>query len=195
MRHRIPVVADIAGGAPRVAIHLSPHCSTCSTPYWHKLNTIGRPGCASASPILRKPRACGVHLHLCGAAPVVLQVIESPFGIRLRVLFLVLKASLVTGAGLGPGEEYIRFSNPWCARSRRALSCRGICCSVNIPVDVAFAFPGVVDVDVNVSGILHAGGHLVGGFAHNLSDTLSANLFQLFHPIGGVFASPLYGTG
>ena len=52
--------------------------------------------------------------------------------------------------------------------------------------------PGIVDVDVHIT----RGGHAVLAIASAvsltiLSSTVSAKWFQLFQPIGGVFANPL----
>ena len=44
-------------------------------------------------------------------------------------------------------------------------------------IRVALAFPGVVDVDVNVAGIFHAGGdNLVGGVANVLVSDLAGEV-------------------
>ena len=56
---------------------------------------------------------------------------------------------------------------------------------------VALALPGVVDVDVDVAGIAHAGGnHGVGGWrGRRRRSPCRRRWFQLFQPMGGVAAS------
>ena len=54
---------------------------------------------------------------------------------------------------------------------------------------IAAHLPAIVDDDVLVAGIFHAVcGHGIGDGLDDPSLTLQANLFQLFHPMGGVWA-------
>jgi len=57
---------------------------------------------------------------------------------------------------------------------------------MNESLSIAFPFPGVVDIDVNLSGVLHPAGD--DGIGLAWSSTRSAKWFQRFHSMGGVSA-------
>ncbi len=102
------------------------------------------------------------------AAPVILQVIESPVNVLLRILRLVSVTAFVTGASL---------------RTRRRINSDFQSLSMNVIHEslhvgefligpdpaplIASALPAIIDVDVGVASVLHAiAGDGIGSRAH-----------------------------
>ena len=175
----------------------APRSTASSTPHSHMLKTIGRPVARSASRIV--VYASRVSWPV-GVAPVVLQVVDAPRGVALRVLRLVVRRARPPGAGLRArvgvdaelealrvdvvGERLHARREPLRVGHDRA-------------VGVAAHLPAVVDHDVLVAGVLHAArdqrvGRLRGSAC---SLTLQPNLFQLFQPIGGAQGEAVRRSG
>ena len=117
-------------------------------------------------------------LHHFGdeAAQVVLQVVDAPVGIHFRVLLFVAQRARISGAGLRSRPGVDADLQPLGMNIvREGFHVRKFGVGVQHAVGVALAFPSVVDVDVDVAGVFHAGGHdLVGGSADVLVGTLPA---------------------
>ena len=108
-------------------------------------------------------RGGGFH-HLAEAAQIVLQIINSPVGVGLRVLFFVIVAAFKSGASFWSGR---RINSQLQSFAVNVIGERFHVGKFFVGLDdalrVAFAFPGVIYIDVNVSGVAHAGGdHRVG---------------------------------
>src|SRR5262249_9577097 len=102
-----------------------------------------------------------------GAAPVVLQIVDTPGAPGLRVLLFVLVAALVIGTGFGAGG---RVDADLEALAVDIIGQRfhvgKLAVGLNVPLGVAPSLPRVVDVDVDVTGVFHAArDHGVGDFA------------------------------
>ena len=138
----------------------------------------------------------GGHHRGAEAAEVVLQVVDAPGGVELGVLHLVVERGGEAGAGLGPGrgvDAELEALGVHVVGQR--LHVGELRVGVQHAVGVALALPGVVDVDVDVAGVFHAGGDdLVGGVANVLVGDLVAKKFQLFQPMGGVCATTCGGA-
>src|SRR5258708_4294319 len=103
-----------------------------------------------------------------GRVPVVLQIIDSPGSPRARILFFMAVAGLETGAslaarsGINADLEAFRMH----IISKR-FHVRELLVGLYVSILVALGLPGVVDVDIDVTGIAHAAGcHCVGDLAH-----------------------------
>src|SRR6185369_16526458 len=102
------------------------------------------------------------------ATPVVLQVINSPGSVGAGVLFLVTVTAFVTGAGVGTGRRINPELQTFAVNIiGQRLHVRKFLVGLDVTLRVAAGFPGVVNVDVSVSGCPHAvTGHGVGNTAH-----------------------------
>ena len=103
-------------------------------------------------------------------AEVVLEVVESPGGVCVGILLLVAEGGGVAGAGFvaGTGVE-ADFEALGVDVVGEGLHVREFGVGGDVALSVAGAFPGVVNVDVDVAGIFHAGGDdLVSGGADTL---------------------------
>ena len=109
------------------------------------------------------------HIHLLAKrAEIVLEIVNFPSSIGLRVLRLMAEAARVTCAGLLPRRRIDAEFKPFAVDvGRERLHIRKLGVRVNDPVCIALALPGVVDVHVYVTSVAHAGAyHLVGRGAH-----------------------------
>src|SRR5215469_3200291 len=99
----------------------------------------------------------GRRLHLLAkAAQIVLQVVDSPRSIRLRVLFLVSEAPFELRAGLRAGRGINSKLETFAMDVvRQRLHIRKFAVSLDDSLCITLSLPGVVDVDVDVSGITH----------------------------------------
>ena len=101
------------------------------------------------------------------AAEVVLEVVEAPGGVEIGVLLFVAEGGGVASAGLGAGAGVdADFQSLGVDVVGEGFHVGEFRVGVQDAGGVALAFPGVVDVDVDVAGVFHAGGdELVGGAA------------------------------
>ena len=108
-----------------------------------------------------------LHDRFDEAAEVVLEVVDAPGGVHLCVLLLVAQRGDVTAAGLGSGAGVdADLEALGVDVVGEGLHVRELGVGVQHAAGVALGLPGVVDVDVDVAGVLHAGGdELVGGVA------------------------------
>ena len=111
----------------------------------------------------------GVRVDPPGAAPVVLEVVDPPFRIGLRVLLLMAVTARVAAAGHRPGRGVdAQFQSPAVHVIRERLHVGKLGIGNDVAVGIASAFPGVVDVDEDVARRGHAvAHHRVRGFTHD----------------------------
>ncbi len=118
------------------------------------------------------------HDILTEAAQIVLQIIDAPVGIHLGVLLFMAERALELGACLGSRPGVNADLQPFGMDIvGQRLHVGKLFVGVEHSSLVALALPGVVDVDVDVPGILHARGHeLVSGGAHALVVDLAGEI-------------------
>ncbi len=93
-------------------------------------------------------------------AEIVLQIIDAPLGVGLCVLLLMVQAAGVASAGLGSRAGVdAELQSLGMNVVTEGLHVGELCVRVNHTLRIALSLPGVVDVDVDVSCIFHAGAH------------------------------------
>src|ERR1035441_2100554 len=135
-----------------------------STPH----HPASRSRCAPAGwpPRTRTPPRTGGLAHATTSAPVVFEIVDAPGRVGLGVLFFVLVAALVAGAGLGTGRGIdAEFEALAVDVGGQRLHVGEFVVGGDIAGGIAAGFPGIVDVDVDIAGLAHAGlddgvGHL-----------------------------------
>src|ERR1051326_5300986 len=99
---RLPAVADVARRAPEVSTNLRAPLPHLVAAVLAQAVDDWAPGLQQRVTHLLVDRLhVLVFVDVAGAAPVILQVVEAPRRILLRVLLLVSEAAFVAGAGLG----------------------------------------------------------------------------------------------
>jgi len=175
----VPVGLDVAGGAPEVAAEGGRPLPDRIPPVLAEGKDDGAAG--GFERLGHLVIGCDHEAHLRGAvvgglffhhgrdeaAEVVLEVVDTPGGIEIGVLLLMAERGLVTAAGLGAGGGVnADFEALGVDVVGEGLHVRELGVGVQDAAGVALALPGVVDVDVDVAGVFHAGGDdLVGGVA------------------------------
>ena len=133
-------------------------------------------------------------LESLGVAPVVLEIVDAPLRIGLRVLEFVAAAAGPAAAGLPARiriDAQLQALRVHVVGQRFHAGGKVLGVRVDETFRVAFAVPAVVDVHVQVAGVFHAArDHGIGGLADHLFVDVAGELFQLFQPICGVFARP-----
>ncbi len=106
--------------------------------------------------------------HVAQAAQVVLQIVDAPVGICLSVLFFMAIAALIFCAGLGTrGGVNSQLQSFSVNVVGQGLHVRKLAIGMKNALGVALTLPGVVNVDVNITGVAHsAGDHSVGLCTH-----------------------------
>ena len=129
-----------------------------------------------------------LHHHVADkTAQVVLQVVDTPGSVKLRVLLLMAVRSFVAGAGLGSRRRVDANLEPLGMDIiGQGLHVGKLVVRVQYAVGVALAFPRVVNVHVDVSSVLHPGGdNLVGGSANVLVGHLPGEVIPTVPAHGG----------
>ena len=183
----VPVGIDVAGGAPEVAAERG-------RPLPHGVPAVlaerEDDGAAGGLEGFAHFVVGGHHeAHLLGlvvgrlllhdrgdeAAEVVFEVVDAPGGVDFGVLLLVAERAVVAGAGFGAGAGVdADLEALGVDVVGEGFHVREFGVGMQFAAGVALAFPGVVDVDVDVAGVFHAGGdELVGGVADVLVGDLA----------------------
>ena len=103
IQHAVPLVADIAGGAPQIAAYLRSPLLHAAQSVFAKAEHDGSLGAfQSLSHLLIDRLKLFVFVDRTGAAPVVLQVIDAPGRVHLGVLLFIPVAARITAAGAWP---------------------------------------------------------------------------------------------
>src|ERR1019366_1111685 len=115
-------------------------------------------------------RGLGQHDVLAKAAKVVLEVVDAPGSVELGVLDFVVQRGWVAGAGFASGSRVdAKLEALGVNVVGQSFHVREFVVGVKDTAGIAFAFPGVIDVDVDVAGVFHPGGNdLVGGVTNVL---------------------------
>src|SRR5260370_20448921 len=158
----LPSVLDVSRGAPKISYTVRPEPWPASAPFANaKDNRPARGVQRGAHDLIRRAR-----ILRRAAAPVILQIIHTPSRILPRVLKLISTAARTALAslcsGVGIQAEFQAFGMDIVGErlhARRKMFGIGH----DVPVAVALHLPAVIDNNVLVAGILHAGGdHRIG---------------------------------
>src|SRR5215472_13433324 len=171
LHHALVGVIDVAGGAPEVAAGFIAPCPNIVAAVLAQAVHDGAVGGVQRFAHLLVHGTHGrVGIEVAGATPVVLEVIDAPFSVGFCVLGFVAVAAFITGAGVrtGRGVDAELQSLGGNIVGER-LHVGELLVAMNNAFGVAVALPGVVDVEVDVSGIAHtAGDEGIGHFADRL---------------------------
>ena len=158
----VPARINIAGGAPGVADILCPVPGFVVAPFADAEQD--RPAGGVQRVAHGGVGADGVNVF--GIAPVVFQIVDAPLGVGECVLVFVATAAGVAGAGgvagVGVDADLQAFGVDIIGQGFHAGG-EAFFIDLNLAVFVALAVPAVVDVDVFVARVFHAGcDHSVG---------------------------------
>ena len=201
--HALPGIVDVARGAPEIAAHVGAPLPHIVPAVLAKAVDDGAAGLEQCLMHFLVGLVHDLHLlclivgrllahDLAKTAEVILQVVDAPLRIGLGVLLFMPIAARVLSAGFGPGtgvDADLQSFGVDVVGQR--LHVGKFVVGLDESIGVALALPGVVDVDVDVAGIAHAGGHHARQRrrARPHHSRVPAKWFQLFHPMGGVAAT------
>src|SRR5208337_3785942 len=137
----------------------------------------------------------GALVDLVAAAPIVLQIVDAPFCPGFGILFFVAIGGFIAGAGSGAGAgidaEFEALGmdvigqglhiGKFFVREDVAVF---IAAGHPGAIDRAALFPGVVDIDIDVSGVGHAANRLVIDAAGELVPTVPAHGRRFSETVG-----------
>ena len=99
-------------------------------------------------------------VDISGAAQVVLQVVNAPGSIGFGILHFVAETAFIHGAGLWSGRRVdTNLQSLGMHVIREGLHVGKLPVGDDISFRVPFILPGVINIDIDVSQLAHAGGH------------------------------------
>src|SRR5258705_743552 len=168
-RHRIPRITNVTRGAPKISTNVRaplPHVKPAILAKAVNKRTLGRQQRVTHFLIDRGHLL--VRVESPGATPVVLQIVDSPCRIGASVLFFVPITPFITGARVWPRrgiDSQLQSLFMYIVRERFHI--RKLLVGLDISLRVAGPFPGVVNVDVNVTRLFHTvAGHRISNAAY-----------------------------